>query len=178
MTTQITICGGGNAAHTLAGILSSWQGLSVQVYAPFGDEARRWREGIQQNDGITVTTPTGIIQGRPSAICKDPDAAVAGSQMILLALPAFAHEPILKQIAAYLSPGVSVGALPARGGFDLCARDALESRLFDISLFGFQTLPWACRIQEFGKTGHHLGSKEQVDLAAWPPDMAEVIAFN
>ena len=178
MTTQITICGGGNAAHTLAGLLSSWQGLSVQVYAPFGDEARLWREGIQQNNGITVKTPTGIIQGRPSAICKDPDAAVAGSQLVLLALPAFAHEPILKQIAAYLSPGAWVGALPARGGFDLCARDSLKGRLFDISLFGFQTLPWACRIQEFGKKATILGAKEQVDLAAWPSNMADVIAFQ
>ena len=176
MTTQITICGGGNAAHTLAGLLSSRQDLSVQVYAPFGNEAQLWQEGIQQNNGITVNTPTSKIQGRPSAICRDPSAAVAGSQLVLLALPAFAHEPILKQIAAHISPGAWVGALPARGGFDLCVREVLKGCLSEISIFGFQTLPWACRIQEFGKRVTILGAKEQVDLTAWPSGMAPIIS--
>ena len=176
MTTQVTICGGGNAAHTLAGLLGSRQDLSVKVYAPFGNEAQLWQEGIQQNNGITVNTPTGKIQGRPSAICQDPSAAVAGSQLVLLALPAFAHEPILKQIAAHILPGAWVGALPARGGFDLCVRDVFKGRLSDISIFGFQTLPWACRIQEFGKRVTILGAKDQVDLTAWPSAMAPIIS--
>ncbi len=176
MTTQITICGGGNAAHTLAGLLSSRQELSIRIYAPLGDEAQRWQEGIQQNNGITVTTPRGTIQGQPTAICVDPEVAVAGSQVVLLALPAFAHEPILKQIAEFVSPATWVGAVPARGGFDLCVHDVFKQRLSDISVFGFQTLPWACRIQEFGKRVTILGTKEMVDLTAWPADMAPVIA--
>jgi hypothetical protein len=176
MTTQITICGGGNAAHTLAGLLSSRQDLSVQVYAPFGNEAQLWQEGIQQNNGITVTTPTSKIQGRPSAICRDPCTAVTGSQLVLLALPAFAHELILKQIAAHLSPGTWVGALPSRGGFDMSARNVLKGGLSRIIIFGFQTLPWACRIQEFGKHVTILGAKKQVDLTAWPSGMAPIIS--
>lgn len=176
MTIQITICGGGNAAHTLAGLLSSRHELSVQVYAPFGNEAQLWQVGIQQNNGITVNTPTGTIQGQPSVVSEDPSAAVPGSQLVLLALPAFAHELILKQIAAHLSPGAWVGALPARGGFDLSARDVLKGGLSEISIFGFQTLPWACRIQEFGKLVTILGAKEQVDLAAWPSGMAPIIS--
>jgi hypothetical protein len=176
MTTQITICGGGNAAHTLAGLLGSWEELSVHVYAPFGDEAERWQEGIQQNGGITVSSPERIIVGRPSAICRDPGAAVAGSRLVLLALPAFAHEPILRQIAAHISPGAWVGALPARGGFDLCMHDILKERISDIAMFGFQTLPWACRIQQYGQQVAILGAKEQVDLTAWPPDLTPIIS--
>jgi NAD/NADP octopine/nopaline dehydrogenase, alpha-helical domain len=176
MKSQITICGGGNAAHTLAGLLGSWQDLSVQVYAPLGNEAQLWQEGIEQNNGITVDTPAGKVQGRPTAVYRDPGAAVEGSQLILMALPAFAHEPILKQIAAHVSPGAWVGALPARGGFDLCVRDVFKDRLSDISIFGFQTLPWACRIQEFGKRVTILGAKAQVDLTAWPSEMAPIIS--
>ena len=176
MISQITICGGGNAAHTLAGLLGGWQDLSVQVYVPFENEAQLWREGIEQNNGITVNSPAGVIQGRPIAVHSEPAAAVEGSQLILMALPAFAHEQILKQIAAYVSPGAWIGALPARGGFDLCIHDVFKGRLSEISIFGFQTLPWACRIQEFGKRVTILGAKEQVDLAAWPQEMGSVIS--
>jgi hypothetical protein len=176
MTTQVTICGGGNAAHTLAGLLSSRQDLSVLVYAPFGNEAQTWQEGIQQNNGITVYTPTGTILGRPSTISRDPRTAVVGSEVVLLALPAFAHEPILNQIAAHIMPGAWVGSIPARGGFDMCARGVLSEHLSEISIFGFQTLPWACRIQEFGKRVTILGAKEQVDLTAWPAGIAPVIS--
>jgi len=176
MTTNITICGGGNAAHTLTGILSSQAELCVQVFTPFGNEAKLWQEGVRQNNGITVKTPTGIIQGRPNGIYDSPCDAVTGSQIVLLALPAFAHEPILEQIAPYLAPNAWVGAIPARGGFDICACQALEGRISDISIFGLQTLPWACRIQAFGKQATILGAKEQVDLAAYPVGMATPIA--
>ena len=96
--------------------------------------------------------------------------------MVLLALPAFAHESILKQIAEHVSPAAWVGAIPARGGFDLSAHDVFKKRISEISVFGFQTLPWACRIQEFGKRVTILGTKEQVDLAAWPAELAPVIS--
>jgi len=176
MTMNITICGGGNAAHTLAGLLSSRKELSVRVYLPFGDEAEKWQDGIHQNGGITVNTPQKTLLGRPNAICRDPGAAVADSQLVLLALPAFAHEPILKQIAPFIPPGAWVGALPARGGLDLCCRDVFKERLNDIAIFGFQTLPWACRIQEYGKQVTILGAKEQVDLTARPAHLAPVIS--
>ncbi len=126
MTIQITICGGGNAAHTLAGILSSRGELVVHVFAPFDNEAERWQEGLLQSGGITVLTPEKEIVGRPGVISQDPGLTVSGSQLILLALPAFAHASILKQIAAYVSSDAWVGALPARGGFDLCVRDILK----------------------------------------------------
>jgi hypothetical protein len=173
---QITICGGGNAAHTLAGLLGSQPDLSVHIYAPYGDETQRWQRGLQKNSGLIVNTPNGEILGQPAAVYRDPALAVTGSQLVLLALPAFAHEPVLKQIAQFISPGAWLGALPARGGFDLCAGDILKERKGEITLFGFQTLPWACRIQEYGQKVSILGTKALVDLAAWPSKMAPVIS--
>jgi hypothetical protein len=173
---QITICGGGNAAHTLAGLLGSRPDLSVNIYAPFQDEAERWQIGLKQNDGILVHAPGRDIVGRPVAVFRDPAQAVQGSEFILLALPAFAHEIILRQIEGYLSPDTWVGALPARAGFDLCVRDILKDRLSHINIFGFQTLPWACRIQEYGGRVSILGVKAQVDLAALPAKLAPVIS--
>jgi len=87
----ITICGGGNAAHTLAGLLASQKGLSVRVYVPFGDEAERWQEGVQRAGGITVYTPAGEKSGSPQLISRHARQAVARAQVVILALPAFAH---------------------------------------------------------------------------------------
>ncbi|OQY18319.1 MAG: hypothetical protein B6I34_10915 [Anaerolineaceae bacterium 4572_32.1] len=65
--------------------------------------------------------------------------------------------------------GAWVGAMPARGGFDYCAAQILsEHGRDDVGLFGLQTLPWACRIREYGQIVHVLGVKEVVDAAARP----------
>src|SRR3989304_4526458 len=66
--------------------------------------------------------------------------------------------------------------VPARGGFDLGARAALAAGTAQGSLFGLQTLPWACRIQHYGRQAVVLGVKEQVDIAAWPAAHAPLIA--
>jgi hypothetical protein len=170
---NITICGGGNAAHTLTGLLGSQDRLDVQVYAPFGNEAERWQEGAR-GGGVIVHTPAGVRTGRPRRISRDAREVVAGSQLIILALPAFAHQPTLQAIAPYLEPGAWVGAMPARGGFDFAVRQALGGCA--VAIFGLQTLPWACRILDYGREALVLGAKAQVDLAAWPPDEAPVIA--
>lgn len=174
----ITICGGGNAAHTLTGLLGSQKDIAVRVYAPLDDEAERWQEGIQSGGGIIVKTPTGDRIGCPELISRHAAEAVSGSQLVILALPAFAHESTLQSIAPYLEPDAWVGALPARGGFDLGAAAALDRTTSTVTLFGLQTLPWACRIQHYGKKAVVLGVKDLVDLAAWPPAQAPVIAVR
>jgi hypothetical protein len=176
MKMQITICGGGNAAHTLAGLLGSQPDLTVQVYAPLGDEAARWQAGIRLNGGITVHMPQRTTLGSPQLVSRCASEAVTGSNLVILALPAFAHQAVLEEIAPYLAPDAWVGALPARGGFDLGARAALGALAGQGAIFGFQTLPWACRIQQYGREVVVLGTKEQVDLAAWPSARAPAIA--
>jgi hypothetical protein len=46
----------------------------------------------------------------------------------------------------------------------------------DIRIFGLQTLPWACRIQEYGRSVHVLGAKIAVDVAARPRSRVGEIA--
>jgi hypothetical protein len=173
---QVTICGGGNAAHTLAGLISARQDFKVNVYTPFSDEVLRWLQGIEARGGITLISPDGVLVGRPHRVSDDPAAVVPGSQLVLLALPAFAHEIILRDIVPYLDNGAWVGALPARGGLDWCARNVFGGGENSVVVFGLQTLPWACRIREYGREVTILGTKTEVDLAAWPPDYAEEIA--
>ena len=51
---KITICGGGNATHALAGILSAHQSHQIAVYAPFGEESKRWQREIDAVGGLLV----------------------------------------------------------------------------------------------------------------------------
>ncbi len=190
---QVTVCGGGNAAHALAGLIAARRDWTVNVYAPYGDEAQRWREGIAARNGIAVVTSGGTRTGRPHRVSADPVEVMPGSGLVLLAVPAFAHELILHDIAPYLDENAWVGALPARGGFDWCATEVRRSRgareqgsrgaevqgskgeLF-LVVFGLQTLPWACRLTTYGQEVEILGAKAAVDLAAWPSSAAGTVA--
>ena len=177
---QITICGGGNAAHTLAGLLSARPEVQVNIFAPLDEEARRWQKGIAAGGGIEVHFQGSLKIGQPHGVNADPAQVVPGSDLVLLALPAFAHETILKNVLPYLSQGAWIGALPARGGFDWCISDLLASgtQLSNgYTVFGLQTLPWACRVEEFGRIVRVMGVKDQVDVAVNPPQQAgEVLA--
>jgi hypothetical protein len=173
---QITICGGGNAAHVLVALISTKQDYQVNLYTPLVDEVQRWHEGIEAAGGVTLTSDDGTLLGRPHKVSDDPSSVVPGSQLVLLALPAFAHEIIMRDIAPFLHDGAWVGALPARGGFDWCAREVFANVGRSVVLFGLQTLPWACRVQEYGRAVAILGTKTEVDLAAWPVSYADEVA--
>ena len=119
---QITICGGGNAAHTSTGLLAAREEHRVNVYLSRLDEAKLWQAGIASHGGMTVLRQEGTIKSLPHKISSDPAQVIPGSRVVLLALPAFAHESVLEEIAPYLEPGTLVGALAARGSYDLCTR--------------------------------------------------------
>ncbi len=173
---RITICGGGNAAHTAAGLLSAREEHQVNVYLPFNDEVEKWRSGIAAQGGMKVNRKNESLLGLPEMVSNKPAEVIPGSQIVLLALPAFAHESILKEIFPYIEEGSLVGALAARGCFDLCAIDVLGSKAETITLFGLQTLPWACRIKKFGQEVDVLGTKAKVGFATCPPDKADELA--
>jgi hypothetical protein len=166
--TKITVCGGGNGAQTLVAVAACNLSAVVDVYAPLTGEAGRIRAGIAAHGGLEVY---GAVQakGRPRRISADPAKVIPGSELVVLVLPAFAHEATLRQITPFLDEGAWVGAIPARGGFDYCAAEVLEEHgRGDVGLFGLQTLPWACRIEEYGRVVHVLGVKQAVDAASRP----------
>jgi hypothetical protein len=174
--TKITVCGGGNGAQALVAVAASNLGCALDVYAPLGDEAARLRAGIAAHGGLETT---GAVQTKapPRRISADPAEVIPGSGLVVLVLPAFGHEAILRQITPFLDRGAWVGAIPARGGFDYSAAMVLEARgRGDVGLFGLQTLPWACRIQEYGQQVHILGVKRAVDAASRPAGRVGQIA--
>lgn len=173
---QITICGGGNAAHTATGLLSAREEHQVNVYLSFEQEADRWRAGIAAQGGMKVNRSGDSILGTPDKISTNAAEVIPGSELVLLALPAFAHESILQQIGPHIDDGTLVGALAARGCFDLCVMDILGTKSETITQFGLQTLPWACRIKEYGREVDILGTKAKVEFATCPPRQAVELA--
>ena len=75
----------------------------------------------------------------------------------------------LKALKPYLKPGVTIGAMPGEGGFDLCAIHNLGSEfVLHSNLFALETLPWACRITDYGKSVEVLGTKKEVEVIVSP----------
>ena len=166
---RLTLCGGGNAAHVLIA-LAGKGGWEVDVFAPLADEAGRLGAGITAGGGITARFAGESIVGRPRHVSANPAEVIPESDVILLALPAFAHGPTLEAIAAFIRPNVSLGAVPARSGFDFQARSILNERGLSLRIFGLQTLPWACRIAIYGQIVDILGTKAEAAFAISPPD--------
>lgn len=165
---QLTVCGAGNGAHALVPIAAVNLGCRVNVYAPWGDEAERLASAAMV-EGITAEGLGEPIAARPCRVSADPGEVIPGSQVVLILAPAFAHEPILRSMVSHLMPGAMVGAMPARGGFEHAALNILrEHGREDVTIFGFQTLPWACRIRDFGRRVQILGIKNSVGLATIP----------
>jgi hypothetical protein len=167
---KITICGAGNAAQTLVALVAGDATHEVVVYAPLGDEAAHLAAARAEPGLVAVFAGGGQRAGRPQQITADPASAGRDADLVLLALPAFAHEAVLAALAPHLPAHAAIGALPARGGFDWLVQAVLPGHAGIV--FGLQTLPWACRIQEWGRRVQVLGVKAHVDLAAWPAGRA------
>ncbi|NOX61707.1 MAG: NAD(P)-binding domain-containing protein [Chloroflexi bacterium] len=165
---NITICGAGNAAHTLIPLLAS-KGHAVTVYTALADEAVALREALSGGGEMTARFADGrVFKARPVRVTEDARDAASEADMVLLALPAFAHEAILRELAPHLPTNAWIVALPARGGFDWLVRAILPEH--EGVVLGLQTLPWACRIQDWGRTVAVLGEKAVVDVAARPSE--------
>jgi hypothetical protein len=166
---HVTVCGAGNAAHVLLPVLAATQAVRITVFAPLAEEAARWSASLGVDGVVTVALPEGqALAGRPALVTADPATAAVGADLVLLALPAFAHEPVLRALAPHLPATAQICAVPARGGFEWMARQVLPDHRG--ALLGLQTLPWACRIRTWGQSAEVLGVKTSVDLAAWPPE--------
>ncbi|KAL7565737.1 hypothetical protein ACA910_005430 [Epithemia clementina (nom. ined.)] len=114
-----------------------------------------------QGDNVNGAIPM-VITDRPSELQGDID-------ICLLALPSFAHEQYLAALKDRLQHGVILGAMPGQGAFDLCARHVLGHEFCAAShLFATETLPWACRIVDYGQTVQVLGTKKEIDVVIVP----------
>lgn len=173
----ITICGGGNAAHAIIPIIRNNFSGKLNLFLSFGDEANLFNKLIEEKRFITATIGEKKLYGRPDKVSKFAEDVCKEADLILLPLPAFAHEPTLLQIAPFLKEEVIIGAIPARSGFEYAALKILkDNKKEKVNIFGMQTLPWACRIKEYASKVDILGKKESVGMAVFPHKITSELA--
>ncbi|KAL7442325.1 hypothetical protein ACHAXM_008326 [Skeletonema potamos] len=166
---KVLLCGGGNAIHVLSSYISSRDDAHVTVLSLFPGEADKLRVAIPE-EGIRCINDLGDdVYGKPDAIIGKAEDVPKDLDIVIFALPSFVHEMYLKALKPYLKEGVTIGAMPGEGGFDLCAIHTLGSHFVRHSnLFALETLPWACRIVTYGKVVEVLGTKKEVEVIVSP----------
>lgn len=166
---KVLLCGGGNAIHVLSAYVSAQTDTHVTILSLFPGEADRLRDAIPE-EGIRCVNDLGDdVLGKPNAVIDKAEDVPKDLDIVIFALPSFTHELYLKALKPYLKPGVTIGAMPGEGGFDLCAIHNLGSDFVRHSnVFALETLPWACRIMEYGKSVEVLGTKKEVEVIVSP----------
>lgn len=165
---RIAICGGGNVAHVLAGLLSQRKGLEIRVLTRKPD---LWGEAIRVLDEQDRSTT-----GRPHLISNQASEAIPGADLVILALPAYARAAVLETIAPHLTGNVWVGSLPGSGGFDWLVQKALQGASASVSIFGAQRVPYISRIIHYGREVFGSSKKEGIAIAAIPQSRCSEIA--
>ena len=176
---KVALCGGGNAAHVLMSDLGSRKDVELRVWAPFGDEADEISKGIQENDGITKYFEDSVnaVKGRPTIVSKHPSNTIPDADVIVLALPSFAHQSTLQGIAPYVKDNAVITAMPGQGGFNMTAAYAMGvEKEHKVVLAGFNQLPWNCRIMEYGKSVELIGLKPVVRVSTVPETASVEVA--
>jgi len=166
---RVCICGGGNAAHVMAGLFSADYNSTinkVSIFSNFSDTAERMREGVEKGNGIKVYMPDGrTVIGKPDIISDNAADVIPDSNLIIVPVPALAYESLLREIKPYISSGTVIGATPGMGGFDWILKQIFRQKYNDIIAFSMVPMPWNCRIIEYGREVEVKVQKEPLSFA-------------
>ncbi|CAI2182950.1 12036_t:CDS:1 [Funneliformis geosporum] len=169
----ITIVGGGNCSHIMAGLFGSNPNYEVRLLT---------RRPKEWNSQITVEFKLNKpkVIGKIAKISSDPLKVIPGSQWIIISSPVSAHLDILRNIAPFVSPGSYLGTIFAQGGFQYKVKQAfneVRKNVSDIIVFGCQYIPWACRTKTYGKCAVLLGHKQYLFVAKLPTKCPKASKF-
>ena len=73
------------------------------------------------------------------------------ADVIIFCVPAFAHQLYLEAIAPHVKENTSIIGLPGQPGFEFQCFDILKDKATLCTILNYESLPWACRITEFGQ---------------------------
>eukprot|EP01083_Nonionella_stella_P095133 267016_1 len=164
---KIVVCGGGNAVHVFVTFAASNPLNEVHVLSLYKTEAKDFETALNQTDGKQVTMDLiqakKQVKGKPFNVTNDPKC-LAGADMIIISLPAFAHAQYLTAIKENLGDKkrTIVTIFPGGWGLELQFKSILGGKADDLILLTGQDLPWACRIKAFGQHVEVLGTKQLI----------------
>jgi hypothetical protein len=159
---RVLICGTGSAAHVLGAVISAREGVEVRVMSLNIVRAHEWSEIA----GVSRLTITGRgetqIEGNGLFITSDPVVAARDADLVIVSVPAFLHLQYLSALAPYLPEGCVIAGLPGQNGFEFDVRKALGNRFDSTIVLNFESLPWICRTDEFGRSARIHGTKKRL----------------
>ncbi len=152
---SVCICGGGNAAHVMAGLFAAEQNSTIEkvtLFSNFSDTAERMRQGAEKGDGIKVHMPDGrTVIGKPDIISNNAEDVIPDANLIIMPVPSLAYESLLGEIKPHIATGTIIGATPGMGGFDWVLKRIFGEKYYDIIAFSMVPMPWNCRILKYGQ---------------------------
>ena len=149
---SICICGGGGLGHTIAACVSN-KGYNVNLLTghPF----------LWSNEIETVDCNNEVIKGHINKISNRAEDVIPMSDIILLCVPGYLITDILISIAPYINNNTEIGSVVSSSGFFWMAHHILG----DVHrLFGFQRVPYICRVNEYGRTSELKGYKALIKI--------------
>ncbi|HEV8432340.1 MAG TPA: NAD/NADP octopine/nopaline dehydrogenase family protein [Thermoanaerobaculia bacterium] len=168
---RVLICGTGNAAHVFSAVASSHEHVEARVLILNAVRANEWAE-IAAVSHLTATSPGELFESKGLTITSDPEVAARDCDIVIISIPSFLHLQYLEALAPYLPAGCVIAGFPGGNGFEFDVRKAFGDR-YDSTLFiNFESLPWICRRNEFGRTARIAGTKSRL-IAAMHGDPAQ-----
>ena len=162
---RVVICGGGNGAHVLAGVISSGVENLVTVLVVSKHAQERWNEAIKQT-GFRVCYPNkqDIVQEPDKVLFKITKdvGTISTADVVILCLPAYGHQTYFDIITPHLQDTCIVVGMPGNPGFEYQCLQYLEKNHIRCPVLSTETLPWACRISRYGSEVIVQGTKETV----------------
>jgi len=176
---KVVICGGGNAAHVFAALAASDSQNEVHLLSLYATEAADFDAALKGTDDgrltLRVTQRNEEIKAAPSNVTNDP-RCLADSDIVVISLPAFAHNQYLKAIKEHIAPRQTkktlVAVFPGASGLECDWQSIFGAHNDDFALLSCITLPWACRILEFGRCAEILGTKHRIEVSVKSTDDA------
>jgi len=173
---SVLVCGGGNAAQVCATLFASRQDIAgqrrykVTAFSLYDQEAARWDKIVQQAGFMEcyLHSQKKIVKAKPDRITNDPKS-VANCDIVLLTVPSRYHEKYFSALEPYVKDGTIFVVMPARSGCDFLFRKIMGAKAPKLGFAACDTLPWACRAKDWGRTTEVLGTKETVGAAVMPP---------
>jgi len=164
----IGICGGGNIAHSLIGLLGSNSENKIRLLTR---KPEKWGNQIR-----VINREGDDLIGEIDLISDDPVLLIPECDLIILALPSQARESLIKTIAPFVSENTWIGSFPGMGNFELICHKHLPLEEKNIRVFASQRVPCIARVLEYGKEVVMTSKKESMAVATLNPSCLNEIS--
>lgn len=163
---KVLLCGGSGGNHVLAADLGRRSDYSVSLLT---NKPEKWNKSITCNERIIddsflkdilpISSDMKTYSGNLHSISPwdDIKSEIENTDTIILTCPVSSHRDMLNKIIPNIPTDrpIAFGTLFAQGGFDWIVRDIMREHnlsMDNISIFGFQRYPFACKPSEYGKS--------------------------